>query len=71
MFSCPRPDLGATLSGALHDVRFWLILVAFFLATVAINGTLVHVVPMLTDRGVPVPQAVDDLLAGVVLIVGR
>jgi len=47
-------------------------LVSFFLAVVAINGSLVHVVPMLTDRGMPLPDAVAIISSsGIALIVGR
>ena len=63
---------GVTLAQARSEKRFWAILAAFFFATVAINGTLVHVVPMLTDRGIPLPQAIAVISsAGMALIVGR
>jgi MFS family permease len=68
------PDLlqGLTLPQARGDLRFWAILSAFFFATLSINGTLVHVVPMLTDRGIPVATAVAAISSsGVALIVGR
>ena len=64
--------VGMSLSEAARDLRFWKVLIAFFFATVAINGTLVHLVPMLTDRGVPLPQAVAVISsAGLALIIGR
>lgn len=52
--------------------RFWSLTFAFFFAVVAINGTLTHVVALLTDRGISVQLAVAALsTAGVALIVGR
>jgi hypothetical protein len=35
--------------------------VAFFTAIAAINGTLTHIVALLTDRGVPLKEAVSAL----------
>jgi MFS family permease len=63
---------GVSMKEAAHDRRFWYMLVSFFLAVVAINGSLVHVVPMLTDRGLPLSEAVKIISAsGIALIVGR
>ena len=68
---------GATLPGvsmreAARDRRFWYMIVSFFLAVVAINGSLVHVVPMLTDRGMSLSDAVTIISSsGFALIVGR
>ena len=63
---------GFTVGGALGAWRFWALTIAFFLAIVAINGTLTHIVALLTDRGVPLKVAVDTLsTAGLALIVGR
>ena len=69
----PGPALpGVSMKEAAHDRRFWYMLVSFFLAVVAINGSLVHVVPMLTDRGLPLSEAVRIISAsGIALIVGR
>jgi MFS family permease len=41
---------------ALAQARFWRLGVAFFLVAVALSGTVGHVVPLLTDRGVT-PEA--------------
>lgn len=63
---------GASMREAARDWRFWFMLIAFFFAVVAINGTLVHVVPMLTDRGIALPEAVRIISSsGIALIVGR
>ena len=84
LFLRDRPDLvengrvstdhlpGATVSEALRDYRFWTLLVAFAVAVLAINGTITHVVPMLTRRGTPLPQAIQAVqAAGLAIIVGR
>src|SRR6185437_3228712 len=64
---------GMTASQAiLHSWRFWALTVAFFLAIVAINGTLTHIVALLTDRGIPLQVAAGALLAaGLALLAGR
>ena len=52
--------------------RFWALTVAFVLAVIAINGTITHVVALLTDRGIPVRTAVSTLsAAGLAIIFGR
>lgn len=52
--------------------RFWLLTIAFCFAVIAINGTLTHLVALLTDRGLPVQAAVAALSAsGIALILGR
>jgi MFS family permease len=52
--------------------RFWSLTLAFFLAIVAINGTLTQVVALLTDRGISVGLAVTAMsAAGIALILGR
>ncbi|WP_213737894.1 MFS transporter [Bradyrhizobium sp. dw_411] len=63
---------GVSMSEAARDRRFWYMIVSFFLAVVAINGSLVHVVPMLTDRGMSLSDAVAIISSsGLALIVGR
>ena len=49
---------GVSMKETARDRRFWYMLISFFLAVVAINGSLVHVVPMLTDRGMSLSDAV-------------
>jgi MFS family permease len=52
--------------------RFWSFTLAFFLAVVAIKGTLTQVVALLTDRGISVGLAVSAMSAsGIALILGR
>jgi MFS family permease len=56
----------------LKDWRFGAMTVTFFLAPVAINGTVTQIVPMLLDRHIPLAVAVGALSAsGVALTVGR
>lgn len=64
---------GLTLSAALFGSwRFWALTVAFFTAIAAINGTLTHIVALLTDRGVPLKEAIGTLSGvGIALILGR
>jgi MFS family permease len=45
---------------------------AFFFGVLAINGTIVHIVALLSDRGVPLQVATAALsTAGIAIIVGR
>jgi MFS family permease len=63
---------GLELSQAIRSRGYWGITIAISFALMAINGTLVHVVPMLTDRGLPVARATAALsAAGLMLIAGR
>jgi MFS family permease len=63
---------GIATGQALRSWLFWGIAVAFFLDVIAINGTLTHIVPLLTDRGIP-RQAATAALSGTgfALIFGR
>lgn len=42
---------GLSSREAARRLRFWLLAGVFFLVAVAINGTVAHVIPLLTDRG--------------------
>jgi len=70
-------DTGAAVPGvaageALRSWLFWSLAIAFFLDVIAINGTLTHIVPLLTDRGVPRQIATAALSGtGFALIFGR
>lgn len=70
-----RPDgtlAGVGLIEALKGWRFWALTAAFFLSVVAVNGTVVHTVPMLTDRGVPLALATAAIsVNGICIIFGR
>jgi len=63
---------GMEYSDALRSWRFWGLCIAFFCAQTAINGTMIHAVPMLTDRGIKIGAAVAAMSAGgLALIAGR
>ncbi len=63
---------GMPLKEAIRKWRFWAMTIAFFFASTTINGSLVHIVPLLTDRGISVGTAVSTVAAaGMALIVGR
>ncbi len=68
------PGAAKGLSGgeALKDKNFWTLASAFVCVALAANGAIAHVVPMLTDRGLPPAIATTALAtAGVALIFGR
>ncbi len=63
---------GIEAAAALKTWRFWALTIAFFLGVLAINGTIVHIVPLLTDRGVPLRIATGALsAAGIAIVFGR
>ncbi len=63
---------GTQASQAFRQWEFWALTIAFFLGVMAINGTLTHVIPLLTDRGVSLQQAaVMFSFAGYAIIGGR
>jgi MFS family permease len=63
---------GTPARQAFKTWRFWSFTIAFFIAIVAINGTLTQIVALLTDRGIPIGVAVGALsAAGLALIIGR
>jgi MFS family permease len=63
---------GLTGLDALKSRHFWILAFAFFAVAAAANGTIAHVIPLLTDRGVSPQMATSALsTAGVALILGR
>jgi len=63
---------GLPFADAIRSRGYWTLALAFFLTTVAINGALVHVVPLLTDRGMTASAAAGTIAAaGMALIAGR
>jgi MFS family permease len=63
---------GTEASVAFKQWQFWALTVAFFLGVMAINGTLTHVIPLLTDHGIPPQQAAFMFsFAGYAIILGR
>jgi MFS family permease len=77
--TAPDNEVGMELGEALHSRDFWLIGVAFFLGATTLLGYLIHMVPLLTDRGLSAQSAalaasafgfsqlLGRLLAGVLL----
>ena len=63
---------GDTFSEAVRNWRYWSLLITFFFATIAVNGSIVHIIPLLTDRGMSITAAVAALSAsGMALLGGR
>lgn len=63
---------GLTVRETLGTPRFWMLLAVFFLVGIAINGSVAHVVPLLTDAGIPRPQAAATLgVFGLATLCGR
>ena len=63
---------GTPFAAAVGSGLFWALGIAFLFDVMAINGTLTHIVPLLRDRGVSLPQAVGALSgAGIALLLGR
>jgi predicted MFS family arabinose efflux permease len=63
---------GVPLKEALASRAFWTLTVAVFGGTIAVTGTLVHVVALLADRGVPSSRAALALSAmGGASLIGR
>lgn len=63
---------GMDAAAALKSRHFWLLSIAFFLGVLAINGTIVHIVALLTDRGYALQLATSALsVAGLAIIIGR
>jgi MFS family permease len=63
---------GAEVGAALRSSLFWGLGIAFFFNVIAINGTLTHIVALLTDRGIAREVAVTALSGtGIALLAGR
>lgn len=63
---------GATSREAVHEPRFWVLVGVFFLVAIAINGTVAHVIPLLTDRGISPARATAIFgLFGLSTLAGR
>jgi MFS family permease len=50
-------ETGLSFHESWHASSFWLIVAAFFLMSVSFFGLIVHLVPMLTDRGISARNA--------------
>ena len=63
---------GLTVREATATGRFWILLASFFLVAIALNGTVAHVVPLLTDAGLSPAKAAATLgLFGLATMTGR
>jgi MFS family permease len=63
---------GLSAAEALRSATFWKLAISFFLVALAAGGTVAHIVPLLTDRGLTPQRAAMALTAaGVALIGGR
>ena len=71
----PAADAGASRvpwSELLRSRPFWLVVASAFVLSMAINGALPHMVPLLTDRGYSLGAAVATMsVLGIAGIVGR
>lgn len=48
---------GMTTAQGVRTRAFWIIVATLFLGSIAVNGAITHLSPLLTDRGVPVTKA--------------
>ena len=63
---------GLTPGQATATIRFWILLTVLFLVAISINGTVAHIVPLLTDAGIPRATAAATLgLFGLATMTGR
>jgi MFS family permease len=63
---------GVEAGAAFRSGLFWALAVAFFLDVIAINGTLTHIIALLTDRGIALQAATATMSGvGIALIFGR
>jgi MFS family permease len=63
---------GVSLGEGLRSRVFWTIVVVYFASSIAMNGALVHMSALLSDRGVPATQAALAVSAmGVASLAGR
>jgi MFS family permease len=65
-----REVSGMELKQAWRSGTFWLMCAALFLVSLSLNGCLIHMVPLLTDRGIAAKEAAfaGSLLGGATLL---
>jgi len=67
-----RQLVGLQCHEAWRTSTFWLMTVAFFLVSMATSGAIVHLIPLLTDRGISAQSAAfASSLSGGTVLVGR
>ena len=70
--SRPSNSNGVTLRQAIRQPAFWLIAITFFLSGAAAAGVVVHLIPLLLDRGLaPMHAAAAFSLMSLAAVVGR
>jgi MFS family permease len=63
---------GMTGGEAARTAVFWLLLAGFFLFSISVNGSIAHLIPMLTDRGFSNQRAaLAASILGVLTLCGR
>lgn len=64
--------IGDDVGVVLRSKAFWAIAVAILFVNTAVSGVIAHLVPLMTDRGLPIEAATSMLIAiGLSTIVGR
>jgi predicted MFS family arabinose efflux permease len=63
---------GATTAQGVRSRPFWIIIATLFLASIAVNGAITHLSPLLTDRGIaPATAALASSILGFASFCGR
>jgi MFS family permease len=63
---------GGSVTAGLRSRPFWLLAGALFLSSIAVNGAITHLAPLLTDRGVSPDRAAFALsILGAASLIGR
>lgn len=66
------PEAGMRAPEAVRAPVFWMLLTGFFLFSVSVNGSVAHLVPVLTDRGIgSETAALAASMMGVLTLLGR
>lgn len=67
-----RPSDGMNVAQAVRQWRFWILILAFFLVSQGIGGTIPSLIPILTDKGFTPAQAAGMLgVIGLSVVLGR
>lgn len=72
-FSKPNPKLiGYTAKEALKQKTFWLMFMSFLITGLCTSTVLVHLIPMMTDRGMTIKEAIGTFAyLGMSIVGGR
>jgi len=66
------PESGIPLREALRSKIFWLLASGFTLIGISVHGSVIHLVPLLTDRGItPAKAALASSLVGIAVLFAR